>query len=203
MIIKVCGLKYPDNIKAVAKLPIDMLGFIFYEKSPRSAKGMPPIPEVKQLKTGVFVNSAFDYVMETVREYGLDCVQLHGNESPGDCLRFKAEGLRVMKAFGVAAAADLEACGPYEGCCDLFVFDSKTQAFGGSGRSFDHSLLNAYRGKTPFLLSGGISVEAAGGLFQSAHPMLAGFDLNSRFETSPGIKDPVKVKRFVELISGY
>ena len=84
----------------------------------------------------------------------------------------------------------------------MLVYDSIKHALGGSGRSFDHSLLDAYRGKTPFLLSGGISVEAAGGLEQSAHPMLAGFDLNSRFETSPGIKDPVKVKRFVELISG-
>ncbi len=201
MIIKVCGLKDVDNANAIAVLPVDILGFIFYEKSPRFAGGMTGQPAPDKHKAGVFVNSPKEYVLEQVKKYGFDHVQLHGNESPEDCLYYKGLGLKVIKAFGIAAAADFEQCKLYEGCCDLYVFDTKTVLYGGSGRSFNHSLLSSYHGDTPFLLSGGISLEALDDIKQVQHERLAGYDLNSRFETAPGIKDCTAVAKFISGIT--
>ncbi len=202
MMIKVCGMREPQNIEAVARLAPDMMGFIFHERSPRYAGGMPPdaldalSPATKRV--GVFVDSPQEYILETACKYRLDFVQLHSSETPDMCARLKEVGLGVIKAFGVASREDVEHAADYEGVCDYFLFDTRSAAHGGTGRAFDHSLLDAYTGRTPYLLSGGLAPEDATRLALQKNPLCAGFDINSRFETAPGIKDPEAIKRFFE-----
>jgi phosphoribosylanthranilate isomerase len=191
--IKICGMKFPDNIQAVTDLKPDFLGFIFYPKSPRYAEPLDidlllNIPR-NILKIGVFVNETQDNILETVKKYSLQGVQLHGSESEELCYTLKSIGLLVFKAFQIAEAVDFNATEDYEGACDFFIFDTKTAAHGGSGVKFDWSILSEYKGETRFLLSGGISLEDVETIKLINHPKLAGVDLNSRFEISPGIKN--------------
>ena len=124
----------------------------------------------------------------------------HGNESPEDCRALYQLGFPLIKAFSIASASDLSRTEAYEDCVDYFLFDTKCSGFGGSGRQFDWSLLSAYKGRTPFLLSGGITPSSAESILQFKHPAFAGIDLNSGFETSPAIKNVQQLKEFVELI---
>lgn len=201
MLIKVCGMRRADNIAEVARLAPDMIGFIFWEPSPRNACHTPPealdslSPETRRV--GVFVDASRETILDTARRYGLRFVQLHGSETPGECAALRAEGLGVMKAFGIATRDDVARTAFYEGSCDLYVFDTRTPAHGGSGVKFDHTLLAAYRGSTPWLLSGGLGPGDAPSLALIDDPLCAGFDINSRFESSPGIKDPAAVGKFI------
>ncbi len=213
MLIKVCGMRDAANIAAVARLSPapDMMGFIFYAPSPRNACSTPPEaldalpPAIRRV--GVFVDEAPETIVETARRYGLHTVQLHGTEPPEMCARLRAEGLGVIKAFGIATAADIARTAPYEGTCDLYVFDTRIPdpapgaPHGGTGRKFDHTLLAAYGGTTPFLLSGGLGpedAENAGQLTATRHPLCAGVDINSRFETTPGVKKPAAIEKFIQ-----
>ena len=204
--IKVCGMREPGNIAEVARHGPDFMGFIFYERSPRYAGGMPPealdaLPAHTK-RVGVFVDATLETTLSTARRYRLDLVQLHGSETPEMCARLRDEGLGVMKAFGVATAADIVRTAAYEGTCDLYVFDTLGAAHGGTGRKFDHSLLTAYNGDTPYLLSGGLGPEDAADLAATAQkdPRCAGVDINSRFETAPGVKDHAAIQQFIEKI---
>ena len=201
--VKVCGMCHEDNARAVAALRPDYLGFIFFEKSPRHAGGPGQLAWVRHLpkeikKVGVFVNEEPERVLATAGELELDVVQLHGDESPDYCAAMANTGLEVWKAFGVGAGFSFGKTERYEPFCERFVFDAKGPRRGGNGVPFDWQQLKYYRGQTPFLLSGGIGPEH-GPLLKDAstwHPMLAGFDLNSRFETGPGRKDPELLKQF-------
>ena len=178
------------------------MGFIFYPKSPRYAEPldvefMNSFPR-NVLKIGVFVNETLDNILEIVKKYTLNGVQLHGTESEDLCYTFRSAGLVVLKAFSIAEAADFEATEEYEGSCNFYVFDTKTPQFGGSGKKFDWSILSSYGGKTPFLLSGGISEEDAETIKAINHPQFRGVDLNSRFETEPGRKDAKKLAGFLQ-----
>lgn len=202
MKIKICGMKYPENIQAVAALKPDMMGFIFYPKSPRYAepldeKALQTLPK-RIMKIGVFVNASLDEILTVVKKYSLNGVQLHGTEREEVCYTLKSVGLLVLKAFAISEAADFKAAEEYEGSCDFFLFDTKTPAHGGSGQKFDWSVLSAYDGDTRFLLSGGISVDDAEVIRQINHPLLAGVDLNSKFEMSPGLKDVEMLKEFLK-----
>lgn len=194
----------PCNIAQVAGLGPDMMGFIFYEGSPRNACRMPPKAfdalEMETKRVGVFVDAPPGRIRETVRLYGLDLVQLHGAESPTTCKELRAAGIGVIKAFGIGSAGDVVRTDEYEGSCDLYVFDTRTAAHGGSGRKFDHSLLTGYMGHTSYLLSGGIGPEDGGTLAAWEDPRCAGVDINSRFETAPGVKDPEAIKKFMQTI---
>lgn len=196
MIVKICGMRDAENIRAAEALGPDLMGFIFYEKSPRRAEVRPAYLPAKEKRTGVFVNHGIGFILGKVDEFGLSWVQLHGSESPSDCLELKDKGLRVIKAFSIATAEDLSHVQDYEGCCDMYLFDTKTPGVGGSGRSFDWKLLDGYKGITPFLLSGGIGPDTD--LSAVKHPMLAGYDLNSRFETEPGLKNIEELGRFIK-----
>ena len=193
-------MKFPENIQDITALKPDFLGFIFYQKSPRfvdalDAEFLKTVPR-SILKIGVFVNETQDNILETVKKYHLQGVQLHGSESEELCYTLKSLGLLVLKAFPIAEAADFKATEAYEGSCDFFLFDTKTPAHGGSGLKFDWSILSEYQGETRFLLSGGISVEDAETIKQITHPQFVGVDLNSRFEMSPGLKN-------VELLTDF
>lgn len=191
MKIKVCGMCDPRNIASVAALKPDFMGFIFYKKSPRYVGALSPetvrgIPaSIKRV--GVFVNEEITVIEKMVEEYGLDFVQLHGDESVEFCRALK-EKCGVIKATSIARAP------LYEDVADYLLFDTPTPHYGGSGQRFDWSELQNYKGSTPFFLSGGIGVE--NGREVKALDVFA-VDINSRFETQPGFKNVELLKDFM------
>ena len=198
--IKVCGMKYPENIQNVASLQPDMMGFIFYPKSPRFADpldiaGLKNLPKSIR-KIGVFVNENMENILTIASKYDLDGVQLHGTELVEMCKALRKAGYLVLKAFPIAEAYNFKVTKAYEGACDYFLFDTKTEAYGGSGVKFNWGMLDEYVGEAPFLLSGGIAADDVESILKIEHPKLAGIDLNSKFELSPGLKN-------VELLRGF
>lgn len=198
--VKICGMKYFSNIQAVAALHPDLMGFIFYPKSPRYAEPL-DISTLNALpagikKIGVFVNEDLENILTIVYKYKLEGVQLHGSENADICRKLKDTGLLVLKAFPIADAYNFNVTKIYEGACNYFLFDTKTDAYGGSGVKFDWSILNEYKGETPFLLSGGIAADDSEAILKIEHPKFAGIDLNSKFEVSPGLKN-------VEVLWGF
>lgn len=199
MIIKVCGMRNSDNIANLSQLPINMIGFILYDKSPRFAP-TPTAPTPNIDRVGVFVNATLDDILGYVKSHNLNCVQLHGGESPQLCADLKSKNLKVIKAISVAEPEDFDNGNIYNGVVDYLLFDTKTPKYGGSGVSFNWNYLSHYSGKTPFLLSGGITLDSASDIKQIEHPMFAGVDLNSGFELSPAEKDIDKIKNFIKQI---
>ncbi|GAB6011988.1 phosphoribosylanthranilate isomerase [Viscerimonas tarda] len=196
-------MKYPENIRQLASLPIDLMGFIFYPRSPRYVAGLEPgvlaaIPD-RIKKVGVFVNEQPDRVFACMEKYKLDYVQFHGNESVDWCRLTKARypAVKIIKAFNVSGASDFEKTEAYSSVCDYFLFDTKTSQHGGSGQKFDWTILDAYRGNLPFFLSGGLSADDAELVKSLKHPKLYALDLNSKFETAPGLKDIALLGEFI------
>lgn len=210
-----------DNVHAVAALDIDFLGFIFYPKSPRYTPKAIPEAELiadtattarhddiewrKPQRVGVFVDEMPQTIIAHIHNDQLDYVQLHGHELPEMIDNLKRtvipdirHSLKVIKAFSIAKPDDLLQTKAYEGVADLFLFDTPTESYGGSGKKFDWQMLQAYDGHTPFLLSGGIGPEDTDRIRTFEHPQCIGIDLNSRFETAPGIKDVEALRRFTE-----
>ena len=182
------------NILAVANFQPDLLGFIFYDKSPRfvgktlSADVLRGLPDTIG-KVGVFVDAPLPELLATATRYGLDYVQLHGHETPAYCRAVHAQGLQIIKAFSVDEQFDFSILAEYKASCDLFLFDTKGAHRGGNGQTFDWRVLTHYHGPTPFLLSGGLGPANAAELLHFQHPQLAGYDFNSLLETAPGLKD--------------
>jgi phosphoribosylanthranilate isomerase len=133
--------------------------------------------------------------MDIAGQYGLDYIQLHGDESPEYCFQLQALGIGIIKACHY-----IKGVARYEGVCDYFLFDTPCEGKGGSGRTFDWNTLHDYRGQTPFLLSGGIGVEHINELRAFTHPRLAGYDVNSRFEERPAQKDVERLANFIKQI---
>lgn len=196
MIIKVCGLKDRAQIEQLDQMhSIDWLGTIFYEKSKRFVmKVSGSVTHSK--KAGVFVNETIGKIKEIAAENKLDLIQLHGDETPEDCLRLKGM-FKVVKAFGIDPSFDFEILKMYENGVDYFLFDTKTIDYGGSGKLFDWSILKKYTLKIPFLLSGGINIDSIEAIKQLDHPMFAGIDINSGFENAPGDKNIELIQQFV------
>jgi len=200
---KVCGMKFAVNIAAVAGLQPDYLGFIFYDKSPRyisdvSAELIKYIPS--EIKTvGVFVNEDLEIVKKKINLYQLKAVQLHGSEAPEYCAELKAtfNNLEVIKAFGLDQEFDFSILDPYENEVDFFLFDTKTKAHGGSGKTFDWEILNNYTLDEPYFLSGGIDLEHVDAVLGINDERLYALDINSRFEIEPGVKDVEKIKELL------
>ena len=203
MKIKICGLKDPENIKAVSALAPDYLGFIFYRPSPRFVNDVPfeqlnNIPS-SILKTAVFVNESFEKVNELIDKYSFNVIQLHGNESAEFCGSFKSK-LKVIKAFGLNNDFNFEQLIAYQNKVDFFLFDAKTEIHGGSGKTFDWSILNKYAMDIPFFLSGGLSLDNLEEIKNISHSQFYGVDLNSKFETEPGIKNINKLEMAFDII---
>lgn len=200
--IKICGMKYSPNILAVAALKPDFMGFIFYPKSPRFAEPLDALvlnalpDNIK--KIGVFVNESEENILTAVYKYKLDGVQLHGTELVALCKELREAGLIVLKAFPIAEAYNFKVTKAYAGVCDYFLFDTKTDAYGGSGVKFNWAMLKEYVGETPFLLSGGLTADDAEAILKIKHPKMAGIDLNSKFEVSPGMKNVELLKDFLK-----
>ncbi len=198
MIVKVCGINDLNNFQALSKLPVDILGMVFYSNSPRSVRpdnenmantisGMP----VK--KAGVFVDEDLNQITKIARKFNLTHIQLHGNESPDTCRKLKNE-FKVIKAFRVGSRKDLEGIEQYKEVSDLFLFDTKGIQAGGTGVKFDWNLIMNLSLQVPYLLSGGIAAEDAERLAKLSLPGCVGIDINSCFEVKPGIKDISKVE---------
>lgn len=196
--IKVCGMKIAGNIREVASLSPDYLGFIFYAPSARYASDVDPAV-LRELpagikKTGVFVNAEAEDIKVQVEKLGLDAVQLHGAESPSFCREIQMLNVEVIKAFGVDADFDFGTLSAYEDSVDYFLFDTRTPAHGGSGKLFDWNLLQKNKSTKPFFLSGGIDIDQIDDIRQIRDSRLYAIDVNSKFETSPGVKDYTKLK---------
>lgn len=154
-----------ENIRNVELQGVDMIGFIFYPKSPRCLCQMPGYLPACAKRVGVFVNESKENILMYTDRFGLDYIQLHGHEAPEYCRSLRNAGLHLIKAFSILLPKDLLAVSAYNGLCDYYLFDTKTPQYGGSGNQFDWNLLHRYNGPTPFLLSGGInpySVKASG-----------------------------------------
>ena len=216
MRIKVCGMREPENVKALLGLPIDYVGFIFYKKSPRNiANKSPLIDWVKKNnkafkaieRVGVFVNSEIDFILNKVHDYKLDYVQLHGDESAEYCEEIQSfwaistmRSAKLIKVFSVDDDFDFSITKAYEPHVSHFLFDTKGKERGGNGTQFNWNILEEYQGGRPFFLSGGIDADAADSIKALQLQQLYGIDINSRFEVKPGLKDIDKIKPFVEAI---
>ena len=242
MIVKVCGMREPENIRDVVALGVDWIGFIFYPKSPRyvsqirsragiipdysvfmkheelsskelssketSSKELSSKEMMRQVKrVGVFVDDMPQNIVTRAVNYELDIIQLHGSESVImiDNLRSTLapsirKGIKFMKALSISTAEDILRYKEYEGHVDYFIFDTQTPLVGGSGNHFDWNMLDAYDGNTPFILSGGVGPDDAERVLSIRHPMFAGIDLNSQFETAPAVKNVDALKAFLAKI---
>lgn len=207
-LIKVCGLRDCENIRAVAALGIDLTGFVFWPGSPRCVREGSDLPDSDSCQSprrvGVFVDEKPSVICQKIRQYRLDFIQMHGHERPEDIERLRYgldnAGLKdvgLIKALGITSRQDLAAARDFEGLVSLLLFDTRCQERGGSGQKFDWSVLESYGGDTPFLLSGGIAPDDAQRIGSLRHPRLAGIDLNSRFELAPGLKDVGKLRLFL------
>ncbi|MDI5887759.1 phosphoribosylanthranilate isomerase [Flavobacterium yafengii] len=195
MKLKICGMKYPDNILEVGALLPDYMGFIFWEKSSRYFDGVIPDLPKSIKKVGVFVNATQEEILEKIVKYDLQAVQLHGQESVEFCLdlreNLKQVQIEIIKVFSVDDAFDFEVLKPFEAVCDYFLFDTKGKLPGGNGTTFDWKVLEKYPSSKPFFLSGGIGMEemeAVKEILKTNLPLYA-IDVNSKFEIEPGLKN--------------
>ena len=225
MKLKVCGMKYVENIQQVADLQPDYLGFIFYEKSKRNFEGIIPEFSNSIKKTGVFVNEYIEIVISLVEEYRLDAIQLHGDESVEYIKELKCQfersrelkieenkqikkkknqhyisknDVEIIKVFGIKDEFNFDVLKPYLEVVDFLLFDTKGKERGGNGTKFDWSVLEKYPFKKPFFLSGGIGledVEEVKKIMKSNLPIYA-LDVNSQFESKPGVKKIEELKEF-------
>jgi phosphoribosylanthranilate isomerase len=204
--IKICGMREHQNVMDLSELKPDWMGFIFYEKSPRyffNAKEPVKMEMLKRTtnRVGVFVNETSERILEVHAKFELDFVQLHGNEHPEQCRELADQGLKLIKAIPVAAENDLEGMDAYAPYVSYFLFDTKGAFHGGNGTRFDWNLLKTRRFSKPFLLSGGVSPADADELNAFDHPDFEGVDINSKFEETPGKKNLLLVKTFMQRIS--
>ncbi|MBK0384246.1 phosphoribosylanthranilate isomerase [Pedobacter sp. SD-b] len=203
--IKVCGMKYPDNINSLSALKPNYMGFIFY---PPSKRFVGPDFQKSDLngvdkeidKTAVFVNAQLQEIIEFSNIYGFKTLQLHGDESPEFCKELRILGFIIIKAFGVDDDFDFKVLEPYVDKVDFFLFDTKTEHHGGSGKTFGWDILNKYNFEKPFFLSGGLSLENLSAIKEIENPYFYGVDLNSKFEFEPGSKNIEKLSSAFELI---
>jgi phosphoribosylanthranilate isomerase len=192
--IKICGMKYPDNILEVAALLPDYMGFIFWKKSARYFDGnMPDLPKSIK-KVGVFVNENSEIIQAKVAQYNLQAVQLHGEESVSFCSELKnrlGASIAIIKVFSANETFDFSRLKPYEEVCDFFLFDTKGKLPGGNGSTFDWRILQKYPSSKPFFLSGGIGIDEIASVNEilNTHLPLCAIDVNSKFEIEPGLKN--------------
>ena len=193
MRIKVCGIKQQEQLDQLVDLGIDMVGFNYYGPSPRFLEQKLATAKGSIVRVGVFVNADLEELSTVQLKDDLDFLQLHGTETAEFCAHASTLA-PVIKAFGLHRDFDFSVLSDYEPFVEYFLFDTKTPGYGGSGKKFDWEILTEYKGRTPFLLSGGISLTDVDDIKKISHEALAGIDVNSGFEISPGNKDMEKIK---------
>lgn len=202
MKLKICGMKYHNNILKVAALKPNYLGFIFYDKSPRFVTE--PLPEISKniKKVGVFVNSTIETIITIINNYDLQAVQLHGQETPEFCQKLQKKQIEIIKVFSIKDQFDFNQLSAFENLVDYFLFDTNGPNPGGNGYCFDWSILNQYNSKTPYFLSGGIGLDDIKSIQNFKNSPAAqhcfAIDVNSKFELKPAYKDDVKLKQLMQ-----
>jgi len=207
MRIKVCGMTSTEQVMELDEMGVEFAGFIFYPKSPRYVYKFMPRPEIKKIKgkginkVGVFVNAPIEEVLQTVDDCGLYLVQLHGDETPKYCEKI-ADYVTVVKAFRLREDDNiLWKVKDYQDVADMFLFDTEGAGYGGTGRKFDWNMLHGLNIRKPFFLSGGIEHDDTDKLKEfSKDPVahdLFSIDVNSKFETSPGVKNMQMLRDFI------
>ena len=199
MKIKICGITNKVDALAAAGLGVDMLGFVFYDKSKRYVA--PKIAEdiINELppfigRVGIFVDMNKEDVIKIAEDAGLDILQFHGNEAPEYCNYFK-DKYKVIKAFRVKTKADLKNINNYN--TDYYLFDTyKSECVGGTGESFDWTILKDFEILKPMILSGGLSPDNVERAIKEVAPFAV--DVSSGVESAPGKKDIELLKKFVE-----
>jgi len=198
MKLKVCGMKYSQNITEIENLFPDLMGFIFYEKSKRFFNQ----PEInlnnKVKRVGVFVNENIQEIKNKIKKYKLDYVQLHGEENVNFCHSLKPF-VKIIKVFKIDYNFNFKKTEEFEEVCDYFLFDTKSQLHGGSGKKFDWDLLKNYNCKKDFFLSGGIDISDIEEIKKivNSYP-IAGIDINSKFELDNLEKDKEKINLLIK-----
>ncbi len=194
-------MRNSDNIRDIENLGVDFMGFIFYPRSPRYVSDLPSYLPHGCKRVGVFVNESTEKMVEIADKFALDYLQLHAEETPEQCAQLHQLGYKIIKVFSVSRSDSFNHYPDYEGFCDYFLFDTSCAGYGGSGKSFDWEVLSNYKGSTPFLLSGGLSLENMSAVKSFSHPQCAGVDLNSGFENTPANKNVSAVKTFINNIN--
>lgn len=197
--IKVCGMRHQQNVDELVALSVDYLGNIFYPKSPRSIQSDQTKLNIQQpQKVGVFVKESFETIKAKVAEHDIDVVQLHGAESNDICQQVKILGVEIWRVCAVTDDYDFNELNNFPDA-DKFLFDTKTEKHGGSGKKFDWSLLDKIdqASPKPYFLAGGIGPRDAAEIKKLNLKNLVGLDLNSQFEIEPGLKDVSTLKQFL------
>lgn len=206
MKLKICGMKYPDNILDVGSLLPDYMGFIFWEKSARYFEATIPTLPQSIKKVGVFVNAGQEEIVSKINQYDLQAVQLHGHESVAFCQELQntlVKSIEIIKVFSVDATFDFDQLQAFETVCDYFLFDTKGKLPGGNGTTFDWRVLENYSSQKPFFLSGGIGLHESdwvNEILTTDLPIFA-IDVNSKFEIEPGLKNTKLLASFKQNIN--
>jgi phosphoribosylanthranilate isomerase len=206
--VKVCGLLNPLNVRDIAGIKPDFMGFIFYPGSVRYV-GTQPDPSLFESvpsgipRVGVFINEENKRILEITKRTGIGFVQLHGNETVQDCGTLRSTGLKIIKAFNIDNEFEFESVKLYLPYCDYLLFDTKSEKQGGSGKKFNWEKLGEYRYGKQFFLSGGIGPDDTEFPDYLMERGLFCLDINSRFETEPGIKDVSLTEKFIKTIQNY
>lgn len=206
MKIKVCGMRDQSNIEEVVALQPNFIGFIFYEKSPRFVAEQLDEEYIKSIpqnikKVGVFVNASPGYIVDTVKKYDLQYAQLHGNELPDMCRSLRQKGINIIKAFSIDENFNFNMLNNYKSFCDMFLFDTKGANHGGNGVPFNWNILSKYDNEKPFILSGGIGPDNIESVIELSKKIrIYGIDVNSLYETEPGVKDVTKLEKLFSQI---
>jgi phosphoribosylanthranilate isomerase len=205
LLVKICGLSTPGTLEAALDAGADMVGFVFFEASPRhvglgAARELGRIARGRATKVALTVDAddaTFENIIETLQPAIL---QLHGQESVSRVRDIKQKfGLPVMKAIPVGSAADLASVAGYAAVADRVLFDARAPKHatrpGGLGVPFDWHLLGGMKLDVPFMLSGGLSIDNVAEAIAITRP--DGVDVSSGVESAPGVKDPDLIRAFI------
>lgn len=193
--LKVCGIKDEQNYNQLLRYSPDFIGLNFYPGSPRYIAGNRFIRSPNSALVGIFVDEEIVRLIECSDSYKIDYIQLHGHEPAQYCKELHRNGFRIIKAFNVNDCFDFDSLVDYLPTCDYFLFDAAGESSGGNGTAFNWEVLNYYPFRKPFFVAGGISLKNIDGVLEIKCPQLFGIDVNSAFETSPGIKDILKIQK--------
>ncbi len=206
MRVKVCGITLEDQLNKLNDIGVQFAGLIFYPKSPRYVLRNMTTSQIKKEnrvnKVGVFVNAPIENVLQMVDECRLHMVQLHGDESVKYCEKI-ADYISVVKAFRLSETDNIEwRIKDYMDVCDMFMFDTEGAGYGGTSKKFDWNKLKDITIGKPYFLSGGIEPDDTEKLktfvkLPEAKALFA-IDINSKFETLPGIKDLALIEKFIK-----
>ena len=204
MKLKVCGMRYEDNIQLIASIHPDYMGFIFFEGSSRHVSASTPTLPLTIKKVGVFVNASYDRIVEKINTHNLQAIQLHGEETPEFCKSLRALNVEIIKVFSIKNEFNFDVLTPYETVCDYYLFDTKGPLAGGNGYCFDWSVLELYPSKKPYFLSGGIGLKHLNQLQEFKTSVAATYchavDVNSKFEIAPAKKNKELLEKFKHLL---